>query len=133
MNDVRSADGYFPFGHGAVGNGDNVCWLSRHAIGFGFGFGHRSRPHHLCAVVTGFGITVSSRTCHRRGGPERSYGYTPGKDRRDPCASGSPPKMTFDDPSNEEARCANTGLLHRSSIAVSGRIVGFRSDRRQTA
>lgn len=129
MNDVKSADGDFPFGHGEVGNGDNVCWLSRHAIAFG----HGSRPHHLCAVVTGFGITVSSRTCHRRGGPERSYGYMPGENRRDSRVSGSLPKMTFDDPSKEEARCANTGLLHRSSIAVSGRIVGFRSDRHQTA
>jgi len=115
MSTMSSGNGYSPFEHPAVALGHRVCCMGHHRFGFG------SQSLSGGATATGIGINVRSRS-HERG--RHHIDLPTGRTER---------RIMFDDLNEEEARCANTGLHHRSSIAEVGDLVGFRSDCRQTA
>lgn len=113
MNTMSSGNGYSPFGHPAVMIGHHVCCMGH------LGFGSQSLVEGT--IATGIGINVRSRSRER------------GRHHVDLPTRRIERRVMFDDLNEEEARCANTGLHHRSSIAEAGDLVGFRSDCRQTA
>jgi hypothetical protein len=109
------------YGQEGRGAGESVCWLSesRRQIGSRLAQGRLK-------VGSRLGMGRSCATGQFRPVPDRG----PVRVRRG--AGNEKRAIMRHDPDNEKDRCANTGLLHGSSI-VGALDIGFRSDRRQTA